>query len=284
MEHKIISTNSNDDNTERVRNLLGQIFTRNDTVREELMDFFSELGIPVRNDQIQMILGVIRMLKFTAEKIKVPLSNVVSLQEDADVKQTIDKIMESGHSRIPVYLEKDGQKNFTGLLYAKEALRIIKSKKKTFRLREYLRDIQVIPETQSLLSLLREMRLNSQHMMLTANEHGEITGLITLEDILEEIVGEIKDEHDTETFQIRDVGNNLYEVNGSINLTDINKDLAVNLPDEKFNTLAGFLLHEKKGKIKKNATVKYGDITLEITEHEGKKIKKVQIYIPPSNL
>jgi len=284
MEHKILSTDSSDENAERVRNLLGQIFTRNDTVREELIDFFSELDIPVRNDQIQMILGVIRMLKFTAEQIKVPISNVVTLQENADVKQTINKIIKSGHSRIPVYLEKEGQKIFTGLLYAKEALRIIKSKKKTFKLTEYLRDIQVIPETQSLLSLLREMRLNSQHMMLTANEHGEITGLITLEDILEEIVGEIKDEHDTETFPIQEVGNHLYEVNGSINLTDINKDLAVNLPDEKFNTLAGFLLHEKKGKIKKDSIVKYGDVTLKIIEHDGKKIKKVQIYIPPSNL
>jgi len=284
MDPDIITTGTDEPSSNKAKSLLNQIFTRNDSIREELVDFFDNLEIPVRNDQIQMILGVVRMLKFTADKIKIPMAKIVAVREDSDLKETTAMIIKSGHSRIPVYKEEKKQKSFTGLLYAKDLLKSLHSRKKSFRISDYMRPVKVIPESQSLLSLLQDMRLKRQHMMLTANEFGEITGLITMEDILEEIVGEIKDEYDSLALPVKEVGHHLYNVDGSINLTDLNKELMLNLPEEKFNTLAGYLLHELKGKISTKKEIVYGNVTLKIVEFEGSQITKVQIFIPPSKI
>ena len=225
MDPDLITSDLDDEKSDKAKSLLNQIFSRNDSVREELVHFFDDLEIPVRNDQVQMILGVIRMLKFSADKIKIPIANVVAVPEDADIKKTTGVIIKSGHSRIPVFHEENNQKTFTGLVYAKDILKSIKSKKKIFKIADYMRPVKVIPESQSLLSLMREMRLKRAHMMLTANEFGEISGLITLEDILEEIVGEIKDEYDNLAPLIKEVGHRQYNVDGSIHLTDLNKEL-----------------------------------------------------------
>lgn len=282
----IVSPNPEEESTKasRVKTILGQIFSKNDTLRQELSDFFEDLEIPVRNDQIQMILGVVRMMSFSADKIKISSANMVALREDCSSRQAVETICNSGHSRIPIYREEEGQRNYTGLLYSKDLLRSFHKKVKKFKVSDYMREVQVIPETQSLLSLMRDMRLNRQHLMLVAGEYGEITGLITLEDILEEIVGEIKDEHDSRAILIQEIGHRLYEIDASMNLTDINKELAINLPEEDFNTLAGFLLHEFKGTVEPGQKLEYGDITITITECTDLQILKAHVYIPPAKI
>ncbi len=273
-----------DSKSSRLKTILSQIFTRQDPLREELSRFFEDQEVPIHNDQMQMILGVIRMLGFTAEQIKVPLANMVSLPEETDLKKTVDTICKTGHSRIPLYRIESGKTEYIGLLYSKDLLRSFARKSKKFKVSDYMREIQIIPETQSLLSLLRDMRVKRQHLMLTANEYGDITGLITLEDILEEIVGEIKDEHDSRQMQIMEVGHRLYQIDGSMNILDLNKELAINLPQENFNTVAGFLLHELKGDVEPGKKIEYGNIVLTITDSEDARIRKVTVYIPPVDI
>lgn len=284
--NNVITTDDseNENKSSKLKTILSQIFTRQDPMREELSRFFEDQEVPIRNDQMQMILGVVRMLGFTADQVKVPLANMVSLPEDSDLKKTVETICESGHSRIPLYRVEGGKTDYTGLLYSKDLLRSFSKKTKKFKLADYMREIQTIPETQSLLSLLRDMRVKRQHLMLTANEYGDITGLITLEDILEEIVGEIKDEHDSRQVEIEEVGHRLYQVEGSMNILDLNKELAINLPHENFNTVAGFLLHELKGDVEPGKKVEYGNIVLNITESEESRISKVTVYIPPVDI
>jgi CBS domain containing-hemolysin-like protein len=287
MDNIISASESNtnkEEKTSRIKNLLSQIFTKNDTIRQELIQFFDDLELPVRNDQIQMILGVIHLLGFTAEKIKIPLAKIIAISSENDFKSTVKIITQTGHSRIPVYEEKSGQKKFIGLLYAKDILKSTVKKLKKFTLKDYTRSIQVVPETQSLLSLLRDMRMKRQHMMLTANEYGEITGLITLEDILEEIVGEIKDEHDSKKETIEEIGHRLYLIDASMNLSDLNKQLAINLPEENFNTLAGFMLHELKGKVTENARIEYGETILSVKEFKDQAIIRATVFIPPDSM
>ncbi|MDH4200762.1 MAG: CBS domain-containing protein, partial [Spirochaetia bacterium] len=283
MDNIISATNDEkkEEKTSRIKNLLNQIFTKNDTIRHELIQFFEDMELPVRNDQIQMILGVIHLLGFTAEKIKIPLAKITALSDDNAYKNVIKIINSTGHSRIPVYEEKGGHRKYIGLLYAKDLLKSVGKKLTKFSLKDYIRTIQVVPETQSLLSLLRDMRMRRQHMMLTANEYGEVTGLITLEDILEEIVGEIKDEYDSKKETIEEVGHRLYKVDASMNLSDINKQLAINLPEENFNTLAGFMLHELKGNVQTGSQVAYGKITLLVSEYKDQTIIKATVFIPP---
>jgi len=283
MDNIITATDSHDkeEKASRLKSLLNQLFTKNDTIRQELIQFFDDIELPVSNDQIQMILGVIHLLNFTAEKIKIPLAKITALPTESDYKNTIKIINQTGHSRIPVYTEENGHRNYIGLLYAKDILKSYLKILKKFSLKEYVRDVKVVPESQSLLSLLRDMRMTRQHMMLTANEYGEITGLITLEDILEEIVGEIKDEYDSKKETIEEIGHRLYKIDAAMNLSDINKQLATNLPEENFNTLAGFLLHELKGKITLNARVEYGKIIFKVSEFKNQTIIKATVFIPP---
>jgi len=276
------SEHGNESKTSKLKNILNQIFSRNDTLRNELIDFFDDKDIPLRNDQLQMILGVIKMMEYDANNVKVPITKVVSISAKSSLNATLKIICKTGHSRIPVYEEDGGKRKYVGLLYAKDILKSYLKKIGRFKLKDYIREVKVIPETQSLLSLLRDMRVNRQHMMLTANEYGDITGLITLEDLLEEIVGEIKDEYDSAKYTaIKTIGHRLYEVDASTSITDINKELMINLPEEKFNTLAGFLLHELKGNISQDATVNYGNIVLSIKQFDGQHIIKASVYIPP---
>jgi len=265
-----------------LKNFFKRVFGKNGNVREELTNFFEDQDIPVSNDQLQMILGILRLIGLRADKIKIPLPNVVSLPLKSTKEEIISVIIKSGHSRIPVYDENKGRKEFIGLIYAKDLLKAITEKKKSIKLKEYLRPLQIVPELQSLLSLLREMRLKQHHLMMTVNEYGEFTGLITLEDILEEIVGEIRDEFDRKKAPIKEIGHRLYRVDALLPMSDINNELAINLPEEKFTTLAGFLLHELKGELKKKSKVKYGQIEITLEKFSKKQIQKALIKIPPN--
>ncbi len=267
----------------KLRTILANIFSKNDTLRDELTDFFEEQDIPLSNDQLQMILAIVRMLGFDANKIKVPANRMISLPLGATLKESIQVIKKSGHSRIPVYQEKDKQKDFVGILYAKDLLPSLIKKEGRFKLADYLHKHYVVPETQGLLSLLRDMRLKKQHLALTVNEHGDVSGLITLEDILEEIVGEIRDEFDSEKLQIKEIGLRTYRIDASLPLSDVNKQLAINLPEEKFNTLAGFVLHELKGSLRKRARVNYGKLEITLESYSNQQIKTVIVKIPANS-
>ncbi|MDH5720185.1 MAG: CBS domain-containing protein [Spirochaetia bacterium] len=264
------------------KSFIKKLFGKNGNVRDELTDFFEDHEIPVSNDQLQMIMGILRLIGFKADKIKIPLPNVVSLPLKSSKENIVSVIIKSGHSRIPVYDENKGRKEFIGLIYAKDLLKAFTEKKKSIKLKEYLRPLQIVPEGQSLLSLLREMRLKQHHLMMTVNEYGEFTGLITLEDILEEIVGEIRDEFDRKKAPIKEIGLRLYRVDALLPLSDINNELAINLPEEKFSSLAGFLLHELKGELKNKAKVVYGQIEITVEKFAKKQIKKAIIKIPPN--
>ena len=258
-----------------------QIFNKNpDDLREELSEFFEDLDIKVSNDQLQMILGVVGMIDYTVDKIKIPEKKMVSIPINATKKDAFTAVRKSGHSRIPVYEEVNGSKKYPGILYAKDLLES-ELKKGRFKLSNLLRKPFVVPETQSLLTLLREMRIKKYHLALTANEHGDISGLITLEDILEEIVGDIKDEFDSSRQPIKEIEHRLYRIDGSLPLSDVNKHLTINLPEEKFNTLAGFVLHELKGNLVENEMITYGQIILTLEKFNGQQIKSVLVKIPP---
>ncbi|MDH4263718.1 MAG: CBS domain-containing protein, partial [Spirochaetia bacterium] len=152
MENIITSKDNSkkEEKTSRIKALLNQIFTKNDTIRQELIQFFDDIELPVRNDQIQMILGVIHLLNFTAEKIKIPLARVTSLSVNSDYKSIIKIINQTGHSRIPIYEEENGHRKYIGLLYAKDLLKSFLKILKKFSLKDYVRDVKVVPESQSL--------------------------------------------------------------------------------------------------------------------------------------
>ncbi len=253
-------------------------------MRESLVHFFDRHEIQLENDQLQMVLSVVKLAKYDASKIKIPINKIVDLPLDANLEKTVRVLKKSGHSRIPIYDDSKGRKDFVGLVYAKEFLKVHLNKGKRFKLVDYIREVRFAPEMQKLLSLLRDMRIQQNHLVLTVNEYGDVTGLITLEDILEEIVGDIRDEHDSNKKMINEIKHRQYRVDASVPLSDLNKELAINLPEERFNTLAGYVLHELKAKLKNGSEIKYGQIHLKVEKSTDQQVQTVLVAIKSNKL
>ena len=252
------------------------------TLREAMLSFLERRGIRLKNEQLQMIVDVIEMETLDVEKIKVPNHKIVALPVTASLKETLSLFHKTGYSRLPVYQDKDARRVYLGLIYAKDLLSysLTKTKGKKTTLKNHLSPIDFVPETQRLFSLLRDMRIKRSHLALTVNEYGDVTGLITLENILEEIVGDIRDEFDSNSIPIKEIGYRKYQVDASLPLNHINKTLAINLPEEKFNTLAGYFLHECDGKeLTKGLNFSYGSIKMQLEDFSGYQIKKIIIHL-----
>jgi len=263
----------------KLKTLMKQIFRHSEDLREELTDFFEDIDITVSNDQIQMMLGIIKLVNIDANKVKIPNSKMVTLPLNASLKESVAVLKKSGHTRIPIIEEKDGKKEYCGVLFAKDLLPSLITKTGRFKLQSYIRKVVTVPESQGLLSLLRQMRLSQTHLVLTVNEYGDVTGLITMEDILEEIVGDIRDEYDRKERNIKEIGHRTYKVDATLPLHEINNELTINLPEERFNTLGGFLLHELKGEVETQQVVHYGNISITLETVKDKLISSALITI-----
>jgi len=182
----------------------------------------------------------------TAKQVMVPRTQVFAIDINDFNKATIDSIIEESYSRIPCY--DNNLDNIVGVVYLKDIL-IAARKKEAFDIRGIIRNMHVVPETKSIGQLLNEFQIKHQQMALVVNEYGGTEGIITMEDILEELVGEIQDEYDNEIPFVEKVGEKTYNVLASASLDDINELLPHPIKkDKQYETLAGFLIL-KSGKI-----------------------------------
>lgn len=182
----------------------------------------------------------------TAKQIMVPRTQVFAIDINKFNDSTIDKIIEEGYSRIPCY-DKNID-NIVGVIYLKDILIEIR-KKEALDIRRIIRNLLVVPDTKSIGQLLNELQIKHEQIALVVNEYGGTEGIITMEDILEELVGEIQDEYDNEISIVEKVGDNIYNVIASSTIDDINDFLPHPIEkDEQYETLAGFLIL-KFGKI-----------------------------------
>ncbi|MCB1200010.1 MAG: CBS domain-containing protein [Leptospiraceae bacterium] len=274
------------DRSNGIKNFLARLFAREEeTLREQLQRFFDDQELRINNDQLQMIEGVLSLVDKRAENIKVPSPRMVSLPVTINRADLENILRKSGHTRFPVYTDKDGLRDYVGILHVKDLLPFLMKGGKKIVLKDIVRKLLVVPENQTLLSLMRTMRQKKFHMALTVNEHGDVSGLVTLEDILEEIVGDILDEHDNRSNDIKEIGLRIYRVDAMLPLNEVNQRIALNLPEEKFNTLAGFLLHQLKGDVAENREIRYGSVNFRLEKVSGQQIKNVivELDVPSAN-
>lgn len=262
---------------------LRKVFGRRKSLREKLIHFFKVNKITARNEQMQMVLEILELHEKRAADIKTAEVNLTSVSVTASLKDIETIFKKTGHSRLPVYEDKEGLRHYPGVLFIKDLVSLTPAQRKKFELRAYLRKPLVVPEAQSILSLLREMRLNRYHLALTVNEHGDVTGMITLEDILEEIVGEIQDEYDSESKQVLQLEPKVYRVDARMSLSDLNDELALNLPEEKFHSVAGFVLHSLAGDLKEKASFVYGNARFSLLKFKHRQVKSVVIDLSGRN-
>jgi CBS domain containing-hemolysin-like protein len=206
-----------------------------------LVDFSEEKGALLK-DEKEMIHSIFEFRETTVKEIMIPRIDIVSVSSDSDIPTLLIEIKKNLHSRIPVY--KDRIDNIVGIIYAKDLLDFVnKPKKASVSLESLARPAYFVPEPKKIDELLREFQNEKIHMAIVVDEYGGTAGLVTLEDIIEEIFGEIQDEYDSEQPQYKAISENEFIVDGSMDLEEINETLSLDLPTEEgVETLAGFLL------------------------------------------
>jgi putative hemolysin len=225
--------------------------------------------------KVDLIHGVFAFSETPVKKVMVPRPKIFALDAATPPDEVARLIIESGFSRIPAY---DGSiDNVLGLAYVKDILRLLE-KRQPVVLRKILHPVHFVPETKKVGQLLKELQKRRTHLALVIDEHGSVTGLVTLEDLIEEIVGEIQDEYDWEERPVERLRDGSLVVEGTISAADLRGTYEIPIPEsEEFQTVAGFML-ERLGSIPKGGeVVALGDYRLTVVDVEKNRISKVKV-------
>ncbi len=235
--------------------------------------------INLEKQQREMIRGVVDLKLQNARDIMIPRVDIIAIDSETEFRSIIKIICDAGHSRIPVF-EKTID-NVIGILYVKDLLKLLGDRvQKKFTLKKKLHKPYFIPETITLSDLLVEFKKRKQHIAIVVDEYGGLGGVVTLEDVLEEIVGEIEDEFDEEALpEFEKTGDDAYEVDSRMQLSDFNSKLELNLPLQEFETIGGYIL-DLFGKIpKKGDTITDKNIVFKIKDITGTVINRISLTI-----
>lgn len=222
---------------------LSRLFGRDDQESLEKAILEASAEGEVEPEEESMLLGILRFNDLQVQDTMTPRTDIDCVPDNAALQDVARVIVESGHSRIPVYRET--RDNIVGILHAKDLLhRILNDQAGNLSVAQVMREPFFVPETKSIRTLLQEFRSRKQHIAIALDEYGGTSGLITIEDLLEEIVGDIEDEHDTPREEdIRALGDNVYELTGRALLEDL-EDLGVELDSDEVDTIGGYLSME----------------------------------------
>jgi CBS domain containing-hemolysin-like protein len=227
-------------------------------------------------EETERIEGVVNLDKIQAGEVMKPRVDVVAVPVDMPLMDALDVVLREGHSRIPVYEESIDR--VVGILYDKDLLRYIRENETNMGLRDIAREAIFVPESKRADDLLREFQKKKVHIAIVVDEYGGTAGLVTIEDLLEEIVGEIQDEYDTEEPLVVRVNDDEWIFDAMMRIEEVNEEMEIELPaDNGIETLGGFVF-ERLGEVAEVGDVVESDgMTLEVIEVEGKRIKKVRI-------
>ncbi len=188
-----------------------------------------------------VIEGALQVESLKVRDVMVPRSKMIMIDSEATTKNLLQVMVASSHSRFPIHNEE--QDSILGVVLAKDLLsHFAQKQEEEFNYREYLRDALSVPESKPLGALLREFQQNKSHMAIVLDEYGEIAGLVTLEDVIEQIVGEIEDEHDKEEDNIIDYGDGRYLLQANTTLTEFNEFFNSSIASDDYDTVAGLVI------------------------------------------
>jgi CBS domain containing-hemolysin-like protein len=222
----------------------------------------------------EMIQGVRELGQTTVKEVMVPRIDTVFLPLDAARDEAVAKVVASGHSRIPVY--SDSIDSIVGVLYAKDLLSAL-VKGPDFAIADLLRRPYFVPESKRIDSLLKEFRRRRVHIAVVVDEYGGVSGIVCMEDIIEEIVGEIQDEFDEEREDVVRLGEDAWLCDARADLDDVNRETGLSLPDDDFDTLGGYVF-ALFGKIpSRYEKVSEGGLDFTVQDMDGHRITSVKI-------
>jgi magnesium and cobalt transporter len=250
--------------------------------RGEVIDFLREATLRgvVEGDALPMLEGVLTVGDIQVRDIMVPRSQMTVVNRDEEPEVLLKTVIESGHSRFPV-IDEDREK-IVGVLLAKDLLRLAaQDDVSQFDIKEFMRPAVFVPESKRLNVLLREFRRSRVHMAIVADEYGGIAGLVTIEDVIEQIVGDIDDEHDVdEDVNIRRDGEHQYIVRGQTPIDEFNEYFQTDLSDDEFDTVAGLVMKQLGRLPRRGETVQLADCELKVMRFDRRRIDSLRLTTP----
>ncbi|MEY2552745.1 MAG: magnesium and cobalt exporter, family [Ilumatobacteraceae bacterium] len=245
-----------------------------------IVEVASQEGV-VEHEERELIESIIEFGDTVAREVMVPRPDVVTLDDSSTVTQALDTAIGHGFSRLPV-LGSGGEDDVVGIAYTKDLMQAERNGQGERPVTEFLRPARFVPEMKPVNRLMREMQADKFHLALVADEYGAFSGLITLEDCLEELVGEIVDEHDEDETEVQRLADGDYSVDGSMNIEDLNELLDTRIPDEDWETLAGFLFGTLEHVPEAGESLIREGWLFTVTEVEGRRIRRVEVSRDPS--
>src|SRR4249919_740368 len=254
--------------------------------RGEVIEYLRDATLRgvLEGDALPMLEGVLSVGDIQVRDIMVPRAQMTVLNRDDESDVLLRTVIESGHSRFPV-MDEDREK-VVGILLAKDLLRLAAqdpdlSDGVQFDIKEFMRPAVFVPESKRLNVLLREFRRSRVHMAIVADEYGGVAGLVTIEDVIEQIVGDIDDEHDVdEDVNIKKDGERQYVVRGQTPIDEFNEYFQTELSDDEFDTVAGLVMKQLGRLPRRGETLQLADCELKVLRFDRRRIDSLRLTAP----
>lgn len=271
---------------EKIKNISGGWFKRIATVfsrepgdRQALIEILRdcEKRSLLDHDALVMIEGALQVSEMQVRDIMVPRVQMIVVKNDAAPDQILDTVLKSGHSRFPVTGEDIDE--ITGILLAKDLLSYFASNNSSgFNIKDLMRPAVFVPESKRLNVLLREFRSSRNHMAIIVDEYSGIAGLVTIEDVIEEIIGEIEDEHDIEEEDnIKQHGRNRYTVNALTPIQEFNDYFQSEFSDDEYDTIGGLILKELGHLPKRGEVLDFGGYIIKVLRADRRRVRLLRV-------
>jgi len=245
---------------------------------QELLEEGEEQGL-ISSLEERMINSIFDFRDTLAAEIMTPAAEIISFDVSTGVSEIIETVIKEGFTRIPIY--RDSTDRIIGILHAKDLLRICsRSNNGVEGLEQFLNPVFFVPEDKPIVDLLKEFQKNKTHMAIVIDEFGAVRGLVTLEDVLEEIVGEIDDEYDVEDDDFEIIDEYTALVRGKVDIEDVEKRLKITLPEGPYESIGGLIITSLGRLASEGDSLKIGDVELIVQNAGRRRVKKVKIVLP----
>jgi CBS domain containing-hemolysin-like protein len=251
-------------------------------VSEEEIRSMAEVGHEegsIDEGEKELIHSIFEFGDTIVREVMVPRPDIVAIEDDKTLRDVQALVLSHGYSRIPVYHES--LDDVKGVVFAKDVLKALHQGRQDMPLADIMRDAHFVPESKRVADLLKEMQKEKFHQALVYDEHGSVTGIVSLEDLLEELVGEITDEYDREEPEVLELGNGTYRVSGKASIDDVNELLGTELPDEEWDTVAGLMLDLLGRMPERGEETSFRGVNLKAERVQGRRIASVMITRSP---
>ncbi|MGX2973826.1 CNNM family magnesium/cobalt transport protein CorC [Ursidibacter arcticus] len=267
------------------KSLFSGLFQQEPKNREDLVEVIRDSAENelIDSDTKEMIEGVMEISELRVRDIMIPRPQIVFIDADQPLDACVDIIIESAHSRFPVI--RDGKDTIEGILLAKELLKYLRSDSEPFNMEEILRPAVIVPESKRVDRMLKEFRSERFHMAIVVDEFGAVSGLVTIEDILEQIVGNIEDEFDEEEIEpIRQLSQHSYAVLALTDIERFNQQFATQFDDEEVDTVGGLVLQAFGYLPKRGETIELNGILFKVTSADSRRLIQLRVTVTDEQL